>query len=541
MLRTHDVDERTARTTTHRVLGGAAAALITIAGAGALPGPAPAGVWAYQAIDLVATQAAITMNGTFTPDVTPQFQAAVLDAYIGPLVGPGYTGLPLRTPQDLWPLSGVTALTYNDSTRVGYGILKDKYEEIVGQNTADGRSETPMVVFGYSQSAFIASMFDEYLSEVRAGGGAVPPTTFVQIGNTNIPNGGLMARFNGLGLTPWTPLVFAPTKTGNTTYEVFRQYDPFADFPKYTLNALAVVNSLMGYLLHFTLPVSGSAPWLSPVIRALNRLMTPISLNPASPNYVEPIETRYEDTVYMFVPTAQLPLLAPLYAFGMSRLADALDPVFRPLIEAGYDRSESFGEPTPAVFGLGPHFAPALQQSWQALRQLVNPGTADPTAAIEVPAPSPSASIEASPKAPPSASAESLPQAEPVAAASAAAEVPAPMGPEVLAPEVLASVDSAGAGGADGAAAGAGEAVESAAVTEIAQTDSETPTDSPPAGGDLATTIGHADHSAVGAVAGSDDAGSTVAPRQRGKLAARPGSDPATDGPRAPRSRHTGR
>lgn len=530
MLRPHDVGERTARTTTQRVLGGAAAALITVAGAGAgaLSGPAPAGVWSYQAIDLVATQAAITMNGTFTPDVTPQFQAAVLDAYIGPLVGPGYTGLPLRTPQDLWPLSGVTALTYNDSTRVGYGILKDKYEEIVGQNTADGQPDTPMVVFGYSQSAFIASMFDEYLAEVRAGGGAVPPTTFVQIGNTNIPNGGLMARFNGLGLTPWTPLVFAPTKTGNTTYEVFRQYDPFADFPKYTLNVLAVANSLMGYLLHFTLPVSGSAPWLSPVIRVLNRLMTPISLNPASPNYIEPIETRYEDTVYKFVPTAQLPLLAPLYALGMSRLADALDPVFRPVIEAGYDRSESFGVPTPAVFGLGPHLAPALQQSWQALRQLVNPGTADSTAAIEVPVASPSASIEASPK-PPSASAESLPQAESVAAASVASDG-------------VASDDSAGAALSTASPAPAAAPSAPPAVTEIAQTGSENSTDSPPAGGDLATTIDHADHSAVGAVlAGTDDASNAVSQRQRGKVVARPGSDPATDGSRAPRSRHTGR
>jgi len=358
-----------------RLSRGAAAALIAVsaAGVGAVTAPAVGSMQFFGSVDLVATQAAITMNGTFTPDVTPQFQAAVLDAYILPLVGPDYTGVPLRTPQDLWPLSGVTALTYNNSTRVGYQILSDKYDEIVDRNAADGEPNTPMVVFGYSQSAFIASMFDERLAEVRAGGGTVPPTTFVQVGNTNIPNGGLMARFNGLGLTPWTPLVFAPTKTGNTTYEVFRQYDPFADFPKYTLNALAVVNSLMGYLLHFTLPVSGSAPWLKPVIDILNVLITPISLNPASPDYVEPIVSRYEDTVYQFVPTTKLPILSPLYIVGLSGLADALDPVVRPLIEAGYDRSVSFGVPTPAEFGLGPGFGPALQESWQAVRQLLTP------------------------------------------------------------------------------------------------------------------------------------------------------------------------
>ncbi|MBU3750239.1 MAG: PE-PPE domain-containing protein [Mycobacterium sp.] len=376
-----------------RFTRGALAALIAISATGTcvLETAAPAVISAesFRAVDLVATQAAITMNGTFTPDVTPQFQAAVLDAYIGPLVGPGYTGVPLRTPQDLWPLSGITALTYNDSTRVGYEILTDKYDDIVGQNAADGQPTTPMVVFGYSQSAFIASMFDERLAQIRELGGTVPPTTFVQVGNTNIPNGGLMSRFNGLGLTPWTELVFAPTKTGNTTYEVFRQYDPFADFPKYVLNPLAVVNSLVGYLLHFTLPVSGSAPWLAPVINLLNLLITPISLNPASPNYVQPIVSRYEDTVYQFVPTDQLPLLSPLYALGLTRFADALDPVFRPLIEAGYDRSVSFGEPTPAVFGLGPNFAPALKESWQALRQLLSPGPSVPTASAATQLPPP--------------------------------------------------------------------------------------------------------------------------------------------------------
>jgi hypothetical protein len=367
----------------HRFSRGAAATLVAMSTVGTCVLNAPALTRVeFPAVDLAATQAAITMNGTFTPEVTPQFQAAVLDAYIRPLVGPGYTGVPLRTPQDLWPLSGITALTYNDSTRVGYEILTDKYDEIVAQNTTDGQPNTPVVVFGYSQSAFIASMFDERLADVRADGGAVPPTTFVQVGNTNIPNGGLMSRFNGLGLTPWTPLVFAPTKTGNTTHEVFRQYDPFADFPKYTLNALAVVNSLMGYLLHFTLPVSGSAPWLAPVINVLNLFIDPISLDPASPNYVKPVVSRYEDTVYHFVPTAELPVLSPLYAVGLSRLADAIEPVLRPLIEAGYDRSVSFGEPTPAVLGLGPNFAPALQQSWEAFRQLLNPASATPKSVL---------------------------------------------------------------------------------------------------------------------------------------------------------------
>lgn len=313
------------------------------------------------------------MNGTFTPDVTPQFAEALLYNYLNPLLGPGYTAVPLRTPEALWPLSGLTSLTYNKSTEVGYQLVEAKYREIVQQNTADGAPNTPMLVFGYSQSAFIASLLNQTLGAEIKNGGQVPPTTFVQVGNTNIPNGGLFSRFNGLGLTPWTPMVFPPTDTGLPTYEIFRQYDPFADFPAYPLNALAVVNSLMGYLLHFTLPVSGNPPWLNPVISILNKLITPISLNPESPNYVKPIVSQYQDTIYQFVPTAKLPILDPLRWIGLSKLADALDPVLRPLIEAGYDRSTSFGVPTSAKFGLGPNLDEAFKQSWQALLHLLDP------------------------------------------------------------------------------------------------------------------------------------------------------------------------
>lgn len=350
-------------------------------------------------LQLVATQSAIMMNGTFTPDVTPEFAALVTEAYLLPLVGPGYTAVPLRTPESLWPFSGLTSMTYNKSTKVGYQILDAKYHEIVARNTTDGAPDTPMLVFGYSQSAFISSIFNQGLSDERSRGDAVPPTTFVLVGNTNVPNGGLMSRFNGLGLTPWTPLVFAPTGTGSPTYDICRQHDPFCDFPAYPLNALAVANTLMGYLLHFTLPISGNPPWLNPIIKILNKLITPISLNPASPDYVEPVVSTYQDTIYEFVPTAKLPLLQPLYALGLSKLANALDPVLRPLVEVGYARDVSFGVPIPASFRLlPPNLGTALQQSWKALVHLINPAkpapvtplvglaTATPSAGIAVPA-----------------------------------------------------------------------------------------------------------------------------------------------------------
>lgn len=363
-------------------IAAASAAVLTLGPAVLSPSTATAPVRAEYnaAVELVATQAAITMNGTFTPDVTPEFMAAVMDAYIVPLVGAGYTGVPLRTPEALWPLSGLDTMTYNESTRVGYQILDAKYREIVAQNIKDGAPNTPQLIFGYSQSAFIASLFDKGLSDEMNSGGFVPPTQFILVGNTNIPNGGLMSRFGGLGLTPWTPVIFAPTKTGSTTYDTCRQYDPFCDFPAYPLDMLSVVNTLAGYLLHFTLPVSGNPPWMNPIIKILNALITPISLNPTSPNYVKPIVSTYEDTIYEFVPTAKLPILQPLYLLHLDRLANALDPVLRPLIEVGYARSVSFGVPTPASFRLPPNMGAAIKQSLQALRHMINPAVQAPTA-----------------------------------------------------------------------------------------------------------------------------------------------------------------
>jgi hypothetical protein len=414
----------------------AASAVGVAAVSASVPAPsilnAAAGIPAFN---LLATQAAILMNGTFTPDVTAEFAVEVMDAYINPLVGPGYTGVPLSTPEELWPLSGLTSLTYNDSTRIGYEIVNDKYKQIVAANTADGEPDTPMVVFGYSQSGLIASLFDERLSDERAQGAAVPPTTFVLVGNTNIPNGGLMSRFGGLGLTPWTPVIYEPTNTSSLTYDVCRQYDPFCDFPKYPLNIVSVVNALAGYLLHFTLPISGSQPWLQPVINILNEFITPISLNPASPNYIAPIVSNYENTVYQFIPTAQLPILQPLYALGLSGLADALDPILRPIVEAGYDRSVSFGVPTPADWGLPPLGA-ALQQSWQALLNVFNPSasTAVKTSAATVSVPA--ATVIAPQEAAPPALAADIgsvssedPQPGPEAAAvvSESHDVPAPV------------------------------------------------------------------------------------------------------------------
>jgi hypothetical protein len=55
------------------------------------------------------------------------------------------------------------------------------------------------------------------------------------------------------------------------------------------------------------------------------------------------------DTTYYLIPTAILPLLMPVAQLPLVGypLADALDPPLRVLVEAGYNRSISPGQPTP--------------------------------------------------------------------------------------------------------------------------------------------------------------------------------------------------
>ena len=71
--------------------------------------------------------------------------------------------------------------------------------------------------------------------------------SFVLIGNTNRPDGGLFTRFPGLYI-PGLNVTFnpppTPTDTGYATTDIAFQYDPIADFPQFPINLLADINSL---------------------------------------------------------------------------------------------------------------------------------------------------------------------------------------------------------------------------------------------------------------------------------------------------------
>jgi hypothetical protein len=205
----------------------------------------------------------------------------------------------------------------------------------------------------------------------------MPPVSFVVLANLNRPNGGLNARFPGAFIEElgWTFSAAAPTDTGFTTIDVARQYDVFADFPRYPLNAVATANAVVALLY-------GAHDY------------SRVTLNPADPRYdPNTVVQQFGDTTYYFIPTPMLPLLRPLRDLGFDPvLLDAVEPAMRVLVEFGYDRSTPFGQPTGAQLILREDFeqldrdlAAAIEQGRAILDATKDPIGAD--AAPTLPAP----------------------------------------------------------------------------------------------------------------------------------------------------------
>ncbi|MFV8176077.1 PE-PPE domain-containing protein [Mycolicibacterium peregrinum] len=229
----------------------------------------------------------------------------------------------VSTPEQFWPATSLTDISFDTSVARGVLSLNNAVQTTPGEK----------IVVGYSQSANIATREKRNLAELRAQGAAVPTPdelSFVFVANPNRPNGGILARFEGLYI-PILGVSFdgATPDDAYRTIDVARQYDLIADFPKYPLNLLADLNALMGYVyLH---PNYGSSV---------------VNLN--DPSTYESYTSG--NTTYYLVHTEHLPLLQPFRGIGiLTPVLDLVEPTLRVLIELGYDRTpENMGVPTRA-------------------------------------------------------------------------------------------------------------------------------------------------------------------------------------------------
>ncbi len=298
------------------------------------------------AVQLLATTALI-MGGTqhplSNPPDTNQFISDYMDLaedhYITP--GTGVTPndrLPVVYPAEFFPAFGTT--TFDDSVADGRGNLGS----CLGGgscNNDDPVEADHFIVFGYSQSAVVASLVKgDLISEADP---AMNGTKVVLLSNPSRQNGGILGRgFEGLTIP-----IFGITFYGDTqnscdtdpcsptddfvlpTVDVAQQYDFLGGDAPARLDPLAFANSIAAYvLLHGNMP---------------NRSIAGVGQIPTDRNVI--YQDTYGDTTYYMVTAPQLPLLMLATQAGVPGPVLAIpDALMRVWIEDKYRRDLSPGE-----------------------------------------------------------------------------------------------------------------------------------------------------------------------------------------------------
>jgi len=285
-----------------------------------------------------AADTALIMGGTGLPTPPQSYVDAVENLYLAPNGYGAYTPQVLTTPEQAYPITGVNSLPVDTSAAQGVTILNSA----INQQIAAGNH---VVVFGYSQGAAVASQ-----EEAQLATSSNPPSSdqlsFILVGDPSNPNGGINQRF----AVPGAPLSFpslgttfnlAPAASNTYPTAVYTQeYDGFADFPQYPINLLSDLNAYVGiFTQHFAYAD-----------------LTPQQISSAIALPTEGDTT----TTYYMIPTANLPLLAPVRLIPLigNPLADLLQPDLRVLVNLGYGSITNGWSPGPAnvptPFGLFP-------------------------------------------------------------------------------------------------------------------------------------------------------------------------------------------
>jgi hypothetical protein len=273
------------------------------------------------AIQLLATTALI-MSGTFTPTPPPAFVDMAKNQFIVPThpFDAFDQFVPVTTPEQAWPVTGLFDLPFGTSVRIGLADLQAAMAE---------HGNDDLVIFGHSQSSVISYLEKRRLAEQFPIGTPAPNIDFVTIGTLNLPNGGVMTRFWGLYL-PFVDFYFngpAPTDTQFDTDIITQRWDGFADFPIYPIVLPSVVNAVLGFFY-------------------VHEEYADVTLAPdPSKHFVG----KDGDTEYYFFETENLPLFGPLRSLGVPEsLIDIVEPFATFIVELGYRRDIPPWVPSPA-------------------------------------------------------------------------------------------------------------------------------------------------------------------------------------------------
>jgi PE-PPE domain len=269
------------------------------------------------------------MGATGMPTPSEFWQDTIVTDYIDPATGANYTPVTLPTTESYASTSPPEDLA--------------DLQAAMGEQPPD----QPYLVEGYSQSASIAVLEKMLLDQA----GLHPDVTFLLLGDANRPDGGLAERFTGFAIPGIASSLNGaePTDAGIPTIDIANQYDVFADFPQFPINPVADLNAALGIV--YAHAAYGDGP-LPEEIPSLWPPSEPLS-GPFASEYTlgstEIVKQVDGDTTFYFIPTTELPLLDPLRSLGVPEsVLNVFQPALQVVVEAGYDRSIPFGDPTPA-------------------------------------------------------------------------------------------------------------------------------------------------------------------------------------------------
>ncbi|STZ82569.1 PE-PPE domain-containing protein [Mycolicibacterium aichiense] len=287
---------------------------------------------------VVAVAAAVAVGLTPTVSSAPVLTAATVDYLRGTNIGWTPTDQQYRDfISRVLDGTDTPAATPTSAGNIAYNagfwpvsnnyIFDKTWNQSVAQGVKNVEARDPQgdVIFGLSQGAVV-------LSRYKAAHPEGTGNTFVLVENPSRPNGGILERFAGLYIPVLDISVSGATPdNGDTTVDVARQYDGWADFPTYPLNLLATINAIMGMIY-----VHGQT----------QTELTAADIEAAKAGGSAYYQ-QHGDTTYYLIRTPLVPLLMPLKGIVPDPILGAIDPVLRKFIEMGYNRAD-YSAPTRA-------------------------------------------------------------------------------------------------------------------------------------------------------------------------------------------------